>query len=164
MDPIRSRRLTMRLSFRYLAALAVAGLVAAAGAVQAQPAPGRQSWGKPGISFLRYRTDAVECAYLTGDTAPVSVPLVDQVFTYSGEDVHEMLEQGKRSHYRTWNNVADQLEPALESCLRSRGYRPFRLTDEQDAQLKQLPRGAPSRRRYLYSLAIDPEVLKAQGL
>jgi hypothetical protein len=155
----------MRPAIRWLAALAAAGLVAPwAGSVQAQPAPDHQSWGKPGISFLQYRTDAVECAWLAGSTAPVSVPLVDQVFALDGQDIYEVIESAKRSQYRTWNNVADQLEPALETCLRSRGYRPFKLTDEQDAQLKLLKRGSISRHRYLYSLAIDPDVLKIQGL
>ena len=156
----------MRPVIRWLAAaLAAAGLVAPwAGSAQAQPAPDRQSWGKPGISFLQYRTDAVECAYLTGSTAPVSVPLVDQVFAMDGQDVYEVIESTKRSQYRTWNNVADQFEPALETCLRSRGYRPFKLTDEQNAQLKLLKRGSASRHRYLYGLAIDPDVLKIQGL
>jgi hypothetical protein len=155
----------MRPAIRWLAALAAAGLVAPwPGSVQAQPAPDHQSWGKAGISFLQYRTDAVECAYLAGSTAPVSVPLVDQVFALDGQDVYEVIEQTKRSQYRTWNNVADQLEPALETCLRSRGYRPFKLTDEQNMQLKLLKRGSTSRHRYLYNLAIDPDVLKTQGL
>ena len=155
----------MRPSQRWLVtACALAALAPVAHAARAQPAPGGQSWGKPGVSFLQYRTDAVECAYLTGSEAPVAVAGVDQVFALSGEDVYEVTEQAKRGQYRTWHNVADQLAPALETCLRSRGYRPFRLTDEQTAQLKKLPRGAPSRHRYLYSLAIDPEVLKAQGL
>jgi len=155
----------MRPSIRAFAALAAAGLTASlVGAAQAQPAPGRQSWGKPAISFLQYRTDAVECAWLAASAAPVSVPMVDQVFAFDGGDVFEVMESSKRSQYRIWNNVADQLEPALESCLRARGYRPFKLTDEQNAQLKQLKRGSTSRHRYLYGLAIDPEVLTGQGL
>jgi hypothetical protein len=155
----------MRPSIRILTAGLVAGAVAAlAGAAQAQPAPGRQSWGKPGISFLQYRTDAVECAYVAGSSAPVSVPTVDMVFAFDGGDVFEVMESTKRNQYRMWNNVADQLEPALASCLRGRGYRPFKLTDEQTAQLKALKRGSASRHRYLYGLAIDPEVLNGQGL
>jgi hypothetical protein len=92
------------------------------------------------------------------------VASVDQVFAFDGGDVFEVMESSKRSQYRMWNNVADQLEPALETCLRGRGYRPFKLTDEQNAQLKALKRGSASRHRYLYGLAIDPEVLKGQGL
>nr|AGU12240.1 hypothetical protein [uncultured organism] len=153
----------MRPSIRRFAILIAVGAMSA-GTAQAQPAPGRQSWGKPGISFLQYRTDAVECAWLAGSTTPVSVPQVDQVFAMDGQDIFEVLESAKRSHYRTFNNVADQLEPALETCLRGRGYRPFKLTDEQNAQLKQLKRGSTSRHRYLYGLAIDPDVLKRQGL
>jgi hypothetical protein len=150
---------------RSFSILAAAGLFASlAGVAQAQPAPDRQSWGKPGIPFLQYRTDAVECAYIAGNSAPVSVASVDQVFAFDGGDVFEVMESSKRSQYRIWNNVADQLEPALESCLRGRGYRPFKLTDEQNAQLKALKRGSASRHRYLYGLAVDPDVLKGQGL
>lgn len=149
---------------RSFSILAAAGLFASlAGVAQAQPAPDRQSWGKPGIPFLQYRTDAVECAYIAGSTAPVSVASVDQVFAFDGGDVFEVMESSKRNQYRIWNNVADQLEPALESCLRGRGYRPFKLTDEQNAQLKALKRGSASRHRYLYGLAVDPDVLKGQG-
>jgi hypothetical protein len=153
----------MRPSIRRLAVLAVAGGLLA-GAAQAQPAPDRQSWGKPGISFLQYRTDAVECAYLAGSAGPVTVASVDLVFAFDGGDVFEVMESTKRNQYRMWNNVADQLEPALETCLRGRGYRPFKLTAEQSAQLKALKAGSASRHRYLYGLAIDPDVLKAQGL
>jgi hypothetical protein len=153
----------MRPSVSRLTVLAAVGALLA-GAAQAQPAPGRQSWGKPGISFLQYRTDAVECAWLAGTATPVSVPTVDQVFAMDGQDIFEVMESAKRSQYRTFNHVADQLEPALETCLRGRGYRPFKLTDEQNSQLKQLKRGSSSRHRYLYGLAIDPDVLKAQGL
>jgi hypothetical protein len=156
------RPFPLRLVILALAVIAAGGLLA--GVAQAQPAPGRQSWGKPGISYLQYRTDAVECAWLAGSATPVSVPAVDQVFAMDGQDVFEVIESAKRSQYRTFNNVADQLEPALEGCLRSRGYRPFKLTDEQNTQLKQLKRGSTSRHRYLYGLAIDPDVLRAQGL
>jgi hypothetical protein len=150
---------------RSFSILAAAGLFTSlAGAAQAQPAPDRQSWGKPGISFLQYRTDAVECAWLAGSAAPVSVATVDQVFAFDGGDVFEVMESTKRNQYRMWNNVADQLEPALETCLRGRGYRPFKLTDEQNAQLKALKRGSASRHRYLYGLAVDPDVLKGLGL
>lgn len=153
----------MRPSIRWFA-VAAGLIVSLAGAARAQPAPDRQSWGKTGISFLQYRTDAVECAWLAGSNAPVSVPLVDQVFAFDGGDVFEVMESSKRNQYRIWNNVADQLEPALETCLRSRGYRPFKLTVEQNVQLKALKRGSASRHRYLYGLAIDPEVLRGQGL
>ncbi|SFJ23336.1 hypothetical protein [Caulobacter sp. UNC279MFTsu5.1] len=154
----------MRPSIRWFAILAAGLVISLAGVAQAQPAPGRQSWGKPGVSFLQYRTDAVECAWLAGSATPVSVPPVDQMFAMEGQDVFEVTESAKRGQHRIRNNVADQLAPALETCLRRRGYRPFRLTDDQNAQLKGLKRGSASRHRYLYGLAIDPEVLKGQGL
>ena len=159
----------MRPAIRWLATLAAAGLVVPwAGSVQAQPAPDRQSWGKAGISFLQYRTDAVECAYLAGSATPVTLPDVDIIFSgVSGGDevdVYQALEQTKRSQYRNWKNVEAQIEGAVPTCLRARGYRPFKLTDEQNAQLKLLRRGSTSRHRYLYGLAIDPDVLRTQGL
>ncbi len=139
--------------------------LAPAGRDRSGPARARPpELGQAGISFLQYRTDAVECAWLAGTATPVSVPTVDQVFAMDGQDIFDVLESAKRSQYRTFNNVADQLEPALETCLRGRGYRPFKLTDEQNTQLKQLKRGSSSRHRYLYGLAIDPDVLKGQGL
>jgi hypothetical protein len=151
--------------FRVATAVLIAGLLTPLAAAQAQPAPDGMSWGKPAISFLQYRTDAVECAWLASSTAPVSVATVDQVFALDGvQDVFGAIEQTKRNQYRLWHNVVDQLEPALETCLRSRGYRPFKLTQVQGDQLRQLKRGALSRHRYLYSLATDPEVLKGQGL
>lgn len=148
---------------------ALVGVLAlVAGAALAQPAPGGQSWGKPGVSFLQYRTDAVECAWLAGSAAPVTLPDVDIVFSgVSGGDevdVYQALEQTKRGQYRNWKNVEAQIEGAVPACLRARGYRPFKLTDEQAAQLKLLKRGSLSRHRYLYGLAIDPDVLKTQGL
>jgi hypothetical protein len=148
-----------------LVRLGLAGILAATALPAfAQRPPSDESWGKPGVSYLQYRTDAVECAWLAGSAAPVSVATVDQVFAFDGGDVFEVMESTKRNQYRMWNNVADQLEPALETCLRGRGYRPFKLTDEQNAQLKALKRGSASRHRYLYGLAVDPDVLKGLGL
>lgn len=51
-----------------------------------------------------------------------------------------------------------------QDCLRQRGYREFRLTDEQRAHLATLPEGSDERRQYLYSLGADPNVLAHQGL
>ena len=56
------------------------------------------------------------------------------------------------------------LAARLEQCLAGRGYRRFRLTREQRRRLDQYPERAPARQAYLHSLAIDPQILAAQGL
>ncbi|MES1200622.1 MAG: hypothetical protein ABUS57_04150 [Pseudomonadota bacterium] len=50
------------------------------------------------------------------------------------------------------------------NCLSQRGYREFRLTEEQRAHLATLPEGTDERRAYLYSLGSSAAVLNAQGL
>ena len=52
----------------------------------------------------------------------------------------------------------------LRSCLSSRGYREFRLTEEQRAHLATLPEASDERRAYLHRLGADSAVLEAQGL
>ena len=53
---------------------------------------------------------------------------------------------------------------AVVACLRERGYRQFRLTDDQRRQLRRLRHGTDERRAFLHSLASNPRVLEAQGL
>jgi hypothetical protein len=138
-----------------------------------------ESWGKAGISFLQYRTDAVECAYLVETQAPVKIPLVDLAFATDmplpetsaanpenpNLDISAVVDYAAqyRLHMdKTWLRAAQQLEPALATCLKDRGYQRFRLTDAQDAELKRLPAGAKARQIYLWRLAVDPAVLSAQ--
>ena len=52
----------------------------------------------------------------------------------------------------------------LDTCLTARGYHQFRLTAEQEAQLRHLRRGSEERRFYLHSLGSDPDVLNRQAL
>jgi hypothetical protein len=49
---------------------------------------------------------------------------------------------------------------ALHSCLVKRGYTEFRLTAEERAKLAALPEGSEARRKFLYDLGTNPEVLK----
>jgi hypothetical protein len=139
-----------------------------------------ESWGKPGISYLQYRTDAVECAYDAETKAPVKIPAVDLTFmtdsaqvdaqpqmdlTNPNADIGVVLDYAAQSRMhmnKHWRNVARQLEPALESCLRGRGYQKFRLTDAQKDELKRLTPGTRARNVYLWNLAVDPGVLKSQ--
>ena len=138
-----------------------------------------ESWGKAGISFLQYRTDAVECAYLVETQAPVAIPQVDLVFATDlptpeaspttpenpNLDISAVIDYAAQYRMRmdkTWRRVSQQLEPALAAWLKDRGYQRFRLTDAQDAELKRLPAGAKARQIYLWRLAADPAVLGAQ--
>ncbi len=52
----------------------------------------------------------------------------------------------------------------LKKCLTDRGYTEFALTAEQRAHLATLPEGSDARREYLYKLATDGSVLKAQAV
>lgn len=150
--------------------LLLLGLTAA---LAAQPAwaSSKDSWGKPEVSFLQYRTDAVECAYEAETKAPVSIPLVDLTYMTDaiqpdaqpnpGNDpkmgVSALLDYAATAQMhmgKTWRTVAKQLEPALESCLRTRGYRPFRMSAEQVDQLKRLPAGSRARQVYLWNLSL----------
>lgn len=127
-----------------------------------------ESWGKPGISYLQYRTDAVECAYQVETKAPVSIPIVDLTFaidvpTYDTADVLDYASAYGMKTNRHWRRVSQQLEPALVSCLKGRGYQRFRLTDRQKDELKRLGAGTRARNVYLWNLAVDPTVLKTQA-
>jgi hypothetical protein len=51
-------------------------------------------------------------------------------------------------------------QDAMHACLVKRGYKEFRLTAAERAKLAKLPAGSDERRKFLYDLATDPEVLK----
>jgi len=57
----------------------------------------------------------------------------------------------------------DIMQRRLDHCLAGRGYRRFRLTDDQRRQLRSFPEAAAARQTYLYGLASDPRILAAQG-
>lgn len=155
----------------------IAGLMAALTAPAANAAA-KDSWGKPGISFLQYRTDAVECAYEAETKAPVSIPTVDLTYMTDSAppdaqpsfdptqpnlnqpnvDVSALVDYAARAQLhmnKTWREVARQLKPALETCLRGRGYRPFRLEKDQIEQLNRLPAGSRARQVYLWNLSLN---------
>lgn len=159
--------------------LACSGLLATSAAVAA-PSKG-ETWGKAGVSFLQYRTDAVECAYEAETKAPVKIAQVDLAFmidsaqldanpqqdlTKPNPDINAVLDYAAQSRMRmdrTWREVARQIEPALTSCLTARGYQRLKLTAEQASELKRLRPGARARNVYLWSLAADPGILQAQA-
>ncbi|HWU81661.1 MAG TPA: hypothetical protein VN158_16545 [Caulobacter sp.] len=161
-------------------------LAAAALPASAQRPPSDESWGKPGVSYLQYRTDAVECAYKVGQEAPVSIPMVDLVFPMdmpvidpvdaagavdtsgalnsSTYDTVKSLDTARARMTKPWREIVRQVRPALAQCLTERGYRRFRLTKDQHEQLKALPTGTRARHVYLWAIAIDPEVQRRQVL
>lgn len=152
----------------------------------AQRPPADESWGRPGVSYLQYRTDAVECAYKAGQEAPVSIPTVDLVFAMdmpvidpvdatgavdtggvlnsSTYDTVKSLDNAQSRMTKSWREVARQVRPALAQCLTERGYRRFRLTKEQHQQLKALPTGTRARHVYLWTIAVDPKIQHRQAL
>ena len=133
----------------------------------------KDSWGKAGTSFLQYRTDAVECAYEAESKAPVAIPQVDLAFMSDAPqpdamsfpdpaqpnmDVTAVVDYAARAQLhmnKTWREVARQLQPALATCLRGRGYSPFRMSPEQIDQLKRLPTGSRARQVYLWNLSLN---------
>lgn len=148
-----------------------------------------ESWGKLGVSYLQYRTDAVECAYDAETKAPVAIAQVDLTFMTDGImpdatpspppqmnsdasapnpglDARVALDYAAQTQMhmnKHWRTVAQQLEPALAACLKGRGYQRFRLTDPQMDELKRLSAGTRARNVYLWTLAVDPTVLKTQA-
>lgn len=149
-----------------LLGLACAALSAAAQPAVAQRQRGNESWGKPGTSYLQYRTDAVECAYLVGQQAPVDYPLVNLAFPIdmAGPDAGADLSSyalAMASAYdpnavrmsREWRTISAQVQPALTQCLTDRGYRRFRLTKDEARRLRDFPGGSRARHVYLWNLS-----------
>lgn len=159
---------------RHLALTALACALLATTTAQAQRQRGDESWGKTGISYLQYRTDAVECAYQVGQEAPVEYAEVDLIFpnnmpgaaaTSDAISINQMIEAadpGSGRMSKPFRLISSQLREPLAQCLRERGYRRFRLTKDQVKALKELRPGAKSRQVYLWNLAVDPEVQQRQ--
>jgi len=61
-------------------------------------------------------------------------------------------------------DVAVLMQSKIDDCLKGRGYIRFRLTDQQRNHLARLHLGSPARHAYLYDLATDPDVLRAQAM
>jgi len=155
-------------------------LLALTAALVAQPAlaqrqRGDESWGQTGVSFLQYRTDAVECAYRVGQDAPVEYPQVDLVFSSNivmpgaEKDVdmpmREMVDAAApnpQRFTRPFREISSQLQEPLAKCLGERGYRRFRLTRDQTKELRSLSVGSRARQVYLWNLAVDPQVQRQQ--
>ena len=166
-------------------------LVATSGIATAATRDIQTSWGKPGVSFAEYRTDANICAAgamqidISGtDAAQRAVDASRKLdtlygmgsnwgfsvwpgggFIGGGPNVNAI--EHLRNSYRVKDTLAEikdwQLQ-VLHGCLRGLGYRQFVLTPDQRAALKRLPLRSDRRHGFLYSLASNPMVLSRQAI
>lgn len=152
-------------------------LLAIVPAASAAPRRGdRTSWGRPGVSLDRYRTDAVACNKAGGlmdirdadatrmfvagheiENRALNLPPI------GGTDAQRFARQVFHPQ-RQIDRVADLQSTTTETCLTNMGYRRFRLTPAQGRRLAALPKGTPARHAYLHSLASDPGILDRQAL
>lgn len=145
----------------------------------------KTSWGKAGVSFEQYRTDAVQCALKASSYDITKAPVGKKLIAFSkGREnarLHARLQAptewggdgpyfAKRSpwieHFQdsAYLETRDLQYDLLGQCLHARGYRQFRLTAQQIKTLDGLQRGSDARRAYLHHLASDPAVIARQGL
>ncbi len=168
----------MRHSF--MRAVAVACLLSAPLAAAQTEAT---SWGKPGVSIDQYRTDAITCGR-TGYYADVSGTDAAKVFkdatgqleaneadltNATGPRIMDIVTRsarivdGTRPEERM-KDIDALMQAKVDDCLKVRGYVHFKLTDSQRKHLARLHLGSAERHIYLYQLATDPDVLKAQAM
>lgn len=167
-------------AMRLAVCLATVLLAPAAAAWADEP---RTSWGKADVDFTQYRSDAAYCAYAALTTtwahadespnpdfvhegasaATSAVPQAPDPTTPTPADLGSVQSQNRLSEAREARRYHSEAQAAVDACLTERGYTRFRLTDTQRSRLRTLAHGTPERQRYLYSLAIDPEVLRAQA-
>ena len=159
-----------------LAAFAIANAAAA-------EAPSRKelrqtSWGKPGISFEQYRIDAGICAWRAtnmdvADTEAARMMVkasraLDHIATAGVDQIGAAIdmrrvEDGFRVD-RQFDAIGELQYDALYACLEDRGYRRFRLTEDQARQLRKLKSGSLKRHAYLHRLASDAAVVNRQAI
>jgi hypothetical protein len=127
------------------------------------------SWGKAGVSLEDYWTDSATCGHqaaqidLSG-TAPGKALVIASRMSQDITESSAMITAARIGAPEIqWNRAATIMKRALESCLANRGYVKFKLTKGQSHHLKKLELGSLERRRYLYRLASDPAVLRAQA-
>ena len=128
------------------------------------------SWGKPGVSLEDYWIDSAKCGHQAAEvdlssTAPAQALVIASRMTEVYIDSSAFIGAIRiGSPEVQWNRAATIMRRQLESCLAMRGYVKFKLTKDQARRLKMLEVGSLERRKYLYSLASDPEILEAQLL
>ena len=171
---------TLRLSAFALAAIALTTAPAHA----ADDAP-RFAWGKAGVGYDQYRSEAYECALdglsidvantepverlrsasrqmeaLDGrqNTASAADPIAAGV-RYA-QDV-EAVRNSARAEQQV-EAVKQIMFSAMQQCMIKHGYTRFALTEEQRAELARFEDGTQERRTLLHKLSSDAAVLEAQ--
>jgi hypothetical protein len=150
---------------------ALSAVLATSPASARRVSPGNEiSWGKAGVSLEEYWIDSGQCGHqaaavdLTG-TAPAEALVIASRRMDNWSDFDSIQSALRLAAPEVqWDRAATILQHELESCLTERGYVKFQLTKGQASQLKKLATGSLERRKYLYSLASDAAVLKAQAL
>ena len=131
------------------------------------------SWGKAGVSFDSYLSDAVSCANQAATVRADPEVLVQSRITGGGSAVPGSSDAAAASNdamlaaadaQRRAQVRADThaRQAAHDQCLTGLGYSQFRLTADQRARANAMPMGSTERAHYLHSLASDPAVLSAQ--
>lgn len=147
----------------------------------------RESWGKPGVGFDQYRADAIACGHAgydrdiaDTDAAKAFVTASNQYDSTLNGTYQPMPDQSPQDALQVYasrlgqikagldperrmKEIGDLQQSTVDGCLMQRGYRRFRLTEDQRRRLAKLKIGSPERHDYLYRLASDPAVLDAQG-
>jgi len=128
------------------------------------------TWGKVGVPFEQYRSDSIECA-VAGATIPVEeteeygeidrgLKTQQRVLENPNTDQFDQIRDYSMTYKRNIRaNVGDIQAIMVERvhvCLRSKGYKEFLLSTDQEAKLATLRKGTSARFRYLYSVASDP--------
>ncbi|WP_230483302.1 hypothetical protein [Sphingomonas sp. Leaf21] len=146
-------------------AVVIGILLASSGAALAADRPPVESWGKPGVGFAQYRTDAVECAKI-GYFRDVSQDEPAKRFIRGFETADNGLNGAGSPNIDAWIDSVQRVRPDrqkrlvhaiqvgdVEQCLSDKGYRPFTLTKAEAKTLARYPRGSEERHRFLHALA-----------
>ena len=164
--------------------LAAAAFAATPAQAAADDAP-RAAWGKAGVSYEQYRTDADECADvgLNADIshiAPVerlrsaTRQLENADSQFSASASADPMDAGIR-HAQEAASIRAAARPeeqvkavkevifaATQRCMAQHGYVRFALTEAQRSEMAMLKEHSPEWRTYLHKLASDGVILAQQ--
>jgi hypothetical protein len=128
------------------------------------------TWGKAGVPYEAYRSDATDCLRVAvatdlSGTAPAEALVLASrriaaalnADPYSVAEVTDMARPNLQIR-----DARAILQRRLDHCLVAHGYHRFRLSDAQNRRLQHFHLNQPERQVYLHSLASDPEVLARQ--
>lgn len=175
---------------RIVALGALAALLAAPAAARAKPE--NVSWGKPNVAYASYNEDALQCANRAyGVNAQILPQTAEALGALQAMSLYSFFtDWNARDHggsraadavrpdrvpfrnttytgmYRhaAYVDVVEQLQVVVDRCLMEKGYRKFRLTEQQMERLHRLKQGTAERQHFLHGLGSDPIVLTAQAI